>query len=266
MSKIQYFQLANVSIFHSYYQSGIFRDVRIIPDSRTQTFMWNSGLLLRQFENGFSVLNAGSFSGSYVRELINFFNGFYLRFQVFSTKQEFIQITDTPVNKLVYFKFTSNKVKEMELIPELIPAGPSSPIAIVDLHLDDFLSSENTLQRQAYSIRFSARPLQWNYYVITRANEFNENLVVVDQKGTQFQGPDKVILSNGVTSHRFSSETDLFPIEEYPNSFFGLKTKMSGGDDDEFLIDHLPAPTPITVTVSENPDAELACSNMYVYL
>ncbi|MEQ9405954.1 MAG: hypothetical protein RIM99_20350 [Cyclobacteriaceae bacterium] len=280
MSKSQkYIPLVDVLLLHDYYEDGIFSDVRVVPDKKTQTFMWNSGLLLRLTDVGFSIFRADSFNAGYLEELTEFFKDHHLRFQLFGETGEFTNYTESPLGKLVVYHYSNRKMEDLGgnevLSPKMEPRlFSNSPLANIDLYLDEFLAT-GEIQEKNYTIAYKARSTRWKYYLLNIQEPEAEQMVIVDDDGKEFKGPTQIKLPTGKPAFEFDSGEHLYPFSEQPRKYCSLKKKAlsiageSEEGDQEMLIEKLPVPAPRAITsIEENKDGDkqIACSSVYVYL
>ncbi|WP_456459297.1 hypothetical protein [Reichenbachiella sp.] len=271
MKASKYILLADVKILHTYYSNGIFRDLKVIPEQRSEAFIWNRGLIFRTTETGFSIYHQDDFDADYLRELIAFFGQFYLRFQLYSTNEQFTFFTNTPLDELVTFSFSNKKSLEQKATNLLVPDHQinlfeAESIGHVDLYLDEFLSEEK-ITPKTYTIRFEARNTQWNYYVVSP--DERSSYEINDPEGSLLDGPQSAQMPNGQKAFRFSSGDQLYPIQERYEKTFSLKKKDHREDDEEVLIEKLPTASPSSITNIEKlnqAESKVAQSTMYIYL
>lgn len=279
MKSQKYTLLAEVTLLHDYFEDGFFRDIRIVPDKVTQTFMWNAGLLFRLTDTGFSIFYSDPFDISYLKEITSFFNNQLLRFQLFGESSDFMNYTDSPLGRLVVYKYNNRDTKESSstylMLPKLEQRLYSqSPLGEVDFYLSEFLHQEE-ISSKDYIIMFSARNTRWKYYVMNVAESEADRLVVEDPTGNRFEGPLKREMPGGKSAFEFSSGSMMFPFREKPESFCSLKKKSlvvsndeeGGESQNETLLENLPVPSPKAITTIEKDENEqVACSSVYIYL
>lgn len=278
MSSQKYILLAEVTLLHNYFEDGIFRDIRVIPDKVTQTFMWNCGLLFRLTDVGFSIFYTKPFDLDYLKDITNFFNDQLLRFELFGESQDFLNYTDAPLGQLVVYKYNNRKIKESEVAHFMLPKieqriMSKGPLGQIDLYLSEFLSSEEIVSKE-YVIMFSARSTRWKYYVMNVVETIADRLVISAPTGEEFVGPVKKELQNGQPAFEFSSGKKVFPFEEKPTSYCSLRKKslvahgeVGGEEENEIVMENLPVPSPHAITTIENDDdSQVACSSVYIYL
>lgn len=279
MKKVSYQPLCQVDLLHSYYVNGVFRDAKVVPDQKSQIFMWNAGLLFKTTEKGFAIYHNEGFDESYIKELTGFFGNFYLRFNLHSTAKDFIYITDTSLEQLSLYHFSNKNVSEKEpsqMLPTLqADILMSGTLGFIDIHLDEFLS-DGQLVSKDYTISFSARTTQWNYYLANTTEDHSRGFVIQDSEGNTFSGPERLQISDGSVAYKYSSGSHYYPLREQPLHFCSLKKLSDLQHQDEgqklnsdVLIEKLPAASPSSITSIENIDSgdqEIACSSIYVYL
>ncbi|WP_305982788.1 hypothetical protein [Roseivirga thermotolerans] len=278
MKKITYRPLCQIDLLHSYYVNGIFRDAKVVPDQKAQVFMWNAGLLFKSTEKGFALYHNESFDVEYIKELTSFFGNFYLRFNLHSTAKDFIYITDTSLEQLSLYHFSNKNVSENDtglLLPTLqADILMSGTLGFIDIHLDEFLVN-NKLASKDYTIAFSARTTQWNYYLANTTEDHSQVYVIQDSEGNLFSGPEKLEISDGSVAYKYSSGSRYYPLREQPAHYCSLKkigeSQAESNDalTNNIVIEKLPVASPSSITSIENIDAgnqEIACSSIYVYL
>ncbi|MEP1032643.1 hypothetical protein [Ekhidna sp.] len=215
MKSQQYRLLAEVTLLHNYFEDGFFRDIRIVPDKVTQTFMWNAGLLFRLTDTGFCVFYTSPFDVDYLKEITGFFNNQLLRFQLFGESADFMNYTDAPLGRLVVYKYNNRDTKESEQTHLLLPKleqrlYSQSPLGEVALYLSEFLDSDNIVTKD-YMIMFSARSARWKYYVMNVEEAEADRLMIQDPAGNPFQGPVRKEMPGGKSTFEFSSGQVVFP-------------------------------------------------------
>ncbi|MEP0984348.1 hypothetical protein [Ekhidna sp.] len=278
MKNQKYTLLAEVTLLHNYFEDGFFRDIRIVPDKVTQTFMWNAGLLFRLTDTGFSIFYSDPFNVDYLKEITSFFNNQLLRFQLFGESSDFMNYTDCPLGRLVVYKYNNRDTRESEATYLMLPKlnqrlYSQSPLGEVDLYLSEFLNEEG-ISPKDYIIMFSARNTRWKYYVMNVAEAEADRLIIEDSTGHPFDGPVKREMPGSKSAFEFSSGNMLFPFQEKPKSFCSLKKKSLVTSDErddaapnEMLVQSLPVPSPQAITTIETDENEqVACSSMYIYL
>ncbi len=276
MKSQKYLLLAEVTLLHNYFQDGFFRDIRIVPDQVTQTFMWNAGLLFRLTDTGFCLFYSETFNAEYLKEITNFFNNQLLRFQLFGESSDFMNYTDAPLGRLVVFKYNNRNTKLSHdthlMLPKLEQRMyAQSPMGEINFYLSEFLEGEK-IQPKDYIIMFSARSTRWKYYVMNVGEAEADDLVIEDASGNLFEGPIKKKMPDGKSAYEFSSGNMVFPFQERPESFCSLKKKSENvstesADSDEVLMQNLPIPSPQAITSIETDEAQqVPCSSIYIYL
>ncbi len=277
MSNSRYILLTEVAVLHSYFDNGIFADLKVLPDQRTQTFMWNAGLLFRATAKGFSVSCPESFDAAYIRELTGFFGPYHLRFQLFATSEDYVNYTETPLDTLVAYQFDNRKLQPDSI--DMIPLGKlglaaRTALGHVDLYLDQFISGEEIMPRE-YSISFTARSTRWHYYLMNISAREVSEMVIQDEDGYYFEGPTETRI-NEKMAYLFTSGTHLYPLKERSQFTISLKMKQtqmvgdqSQSDVEEFVQEKLPLANARLLNEIEKLDTDehaVACSAIYVYL
>lgn len=276
MSKSKYISLVEVAVLHSFFDNGVFADLKISPDQRTQTFMWNAGLLFRVTTKGFSVSRPERFDAAYVSELTGFFGPYHLRFQLFATSEDYVNYTETPLDTLVTYQFDNRKLEPDT--NEMIPTGRSglaarTAIGYVDIYLDELVAGAEMLSKE-YSVSFSARSTRWNYYLMNVSSQEVADMVVEDEDGYAFEGPTETLVDKK-TAYLFTSGTQLYPLQERSEYTISLKMKQGQvvGDNqpdvEEFIQEKLPLANARLLNEIEKRDSDehaVACSAIYVYL
>lgn len=278
MKKESYTALCQVDLLHSYYSDGVFNQAKVTPDEKSQVFMWNAGLLFKATNKGFVIYRNQSFDAAYIKELTGFFGSFYLRFNLYSTANDFVYITETPLEQLSLYHFSNKNISGQD--PNLMLATlqadilMSGTLGYIDIHLDEFLNND-TVDAKDYTIEFTARTTQWNYYLANIGDENTSELLIEDSDGNTFSGPEKITISDGTVAYKYSSGQQYYPLKERPSHFCSLKKKIEETaqvgieSSDDVLIEKLPVASPSSITSIENIESdeqEIACSSIYVYL
>lgn len=275
MRSTDYKLLTEVRVAHEYYENGVFRDLRVVPDAKTQTFLWNANLVFKPSDKGFSVFYPQSFDAGYVTDLVEFLGEYYLRFELHSSTHHFFNFTNTSLNDLVLHQFTNkplgaDEALHLTLEPNLHFADA---LGYIDLHLDSFVESEEIVSRK-YKINFSSRQTQLNYFIANTAEENARLMKIEDAGGEAFDGPEKESMANGTTVFKFSSGERLYPLKEQGDNHCILKKinpeNLNGSEEDEeVLIEKLPCASPSSITNIKQLSAsheDVACSSIYIYL
>lgn len=278
MKSQRYILLAEVTLLHNYFEDGYFRDIRIVPDKVTQTFMWNAGLLFRHTDTGFSIFYSDPFNVEYLKEITSFFNNQLLRFQLFGESSDFMNYTESPLGRLVVYKYNNRDTQESDethlMLPKLEQRLYSqSPMGEIDFYLSEFLN-QDTIFSKDYIIMFSARSTRWKYYVMNIAEAEADRLIIEDSVGNQFVGPIKREMPGSKSAFEFSSGEVVFPFQEQPKTFCSLKKRSlvstqesQDAAADEILMQTLPVPSPQAITTIEtDEDEQVPCSSVYIYL
>ncbi|MCE7991198.1 MAG: hypothetical protein HEP71_04425 [Roseivirga sp.] len=276
MRSTDYKLLAEVLVAHEYYENGIFRDLRVVPDAKTQTFLWNANLIFKPSDNGFSVFYPQSFDAGYVTDLVEFLGEYYLRFELHSSTHHFFNFTNTSLNDLVLHQFSNKPMEADESLHLTLEPNLhfTDALGYVDLHLDSFVESENIVAR-TYQINFSSRQTQLNYFIANTGEENAKLMKIEDAGGEPFEGPEKESMANGATVFRFSSGERLYPLKEQGENYCVLKktnpenNNNEDPDDEEVLIEKLPSASPSSITNIKQLSAsheDVACSSIYIYL
>lgn len=274
--KTRYSLLCELNIRHEYYDDGILKGMRIVPDQRTQAFMWNAGLLFNQTDQGFAILHSSTFDEEYIQELIEFFPAYRLEFHLTLTNDHFVNFTDMPLDQLVVFRFDNKRYEAEDNSYRLIPLLEGqlfqvSETALIYLYLDQFLVG-GTLQAAKYDIVFKARKTQWNYYLMNIKSAVVDDLVISDEIGKSLLGPTETVLSNGLKAHKYSSGEDLIPMRERSAQTFSIKKRSNAsiGDEaneSEVVLENLPSASAKQLDIIRNDSGvPTACSSMYIYL
>ncbi len=215
--------LMSISVHHTYFSNGIFRDLAVEPDGPTSKTLLNYGLLFKKHNNELHILFDTNFNGN-IRKREDVLNdGISCRFIIRLNDQGFYNYTEvgkTDINhSMYYFRNTSkdnsvvkNTLHHDEYVNEkdLFPLDTFEdqyfirPFALLDLKLAKGLSP-------SHSIRFKAKETYWRYVLLSDdLRSLNSPAIISNSSAEFFEGPETL---------KFRGKDTLAFISKSPISF-----------------------------------------------
>lgn len=149
--------------------------------------------------------------------------------------------------------------------------GRKQVVAMVTISLTGALKKEviNTLDKgemlseKSYSVRFGSRSTYWKYFFVSKYKlQLEKSSIVTNDSKIQFDGPQKVPLSNGETAYMFQSKAPL-PLKEMSSFNFKLSKDKSNG---EAFLNRLPVPSPDSIKPESRDESAKIYSELIVYV
>lgn len=274
-------QLFNIQLLHSYFSDGVFKSCKVIADSDTKKLIDRYRILTRMNEGIFYLYAPFQYVPvDFVQYLDDQLGGEPLRFLLTANEEQFVSITELPLDWLGQVSLNSKSVIQekakghaaFQLKPELSDRKIIQPnvIGVISIYLDDLLAMECKDIR--YVIEFNARSLHWVYYLINRSQTKLNNPIICSKDRYLFDGPESVVFSNGEKGLSFHSGETPFPLEQVPSKLFDLVDRLPALDHTEFsqvercLIQGLPTPNEGQFSVKQKDTGKYIFSEMYIYL
>lgn len=267
--------LFRLEVFHDYFSSGLCSCLHFEPAENTRVLQKRFGFLHNHFRHGFewyvNTKMAVSERLDYIAKVTGE-DGF--DFDINTRSDNFYGFTQLPAGWAGQCSFDSGNILSTqsgaELQPQLSPATVDGPIGKLRISFSDLLSG-GLAKEMVYSIRFTARATQWQYFVVNSSQvPLNQPLV----KGTngdafEFSGPEQVSMANGQHALLFTSGSRLIPLSEAPKSKFSLLSRpehAGGNASAKAVFKNLPQPDPQYWEFVQVNGARQTASPMYVYL
>lgn len=280
-------RLLQITLFHSYFSSGLFESCWLTPDPFTAAFLSRYQLFMRD-ESGIFGLYSDN-SNPDVAGLVRYLNGKLagapLRFLLGNDESQFYRMTNLPFDYVGQIGLSSaagapgpapdrappGPVRR-ELVAAMGPRVVNQPgvIGVFSVYLDDWLAIGAT--DVCYETHFQARTLHWQYYLINRSQIKLNNPVIRNQQKAYFEGPVPLVLSTGEKALSFSSGEMEFPLRQVPDGLFSLIDNLQSSlhanapPIERCLINGLPTPDGENIKARRVGDGFYTFGEMYVYL
>lgn len=274
-------QLFQIQVLHNYFADGLYQHCKVIADGGTKKVMDRYKLLTRMSDGIFSLyVTCHDNVMAFVKYLDDQLQGEPLRFLLTANEEQFVSITDLPLDwcgqvgfnsKLLVLENTVSGTK-FHLKAELSnrTVSQQNVIGVISIYPDDLLVLD--CKNIRYAIEFKTRAMHWVYYLINRSQTKLNNPMICNKERYFFEGPESVILSNGEKGLSFNSGERLFPLEQVPSKLFDLVDLLPASMHTEFqpvehcLIQGLPTPNAGQFSVRQKDTNRYVCSEMYIYL
>jgi len=233
-----------LDIEHTFFADGRCNNLIFVPTSLTQRVLQQYQLLVKENENGFSILADQEF-------LIPFDDEAVLRFEVFSTDPYFGFYTAEAKGRTQPLYCTTKNITADNtslVISNEQPAeserndirrakpGTKTPLLVVDVELNsqEFLSAQKNAALVACTIQFNTRDIYWKYYFFGELAKLELDIHDLGSLATiEFYPSDEPVARNGKA---FISQHPIAMSSE-PKQRFQLKDKNNSG---KILIKRLP--------------------------
>jgi len=259
-----YTKVFSISIYHTYFNNQI--DTLVLnPSDKTKRLIHSYGLKLIKSENSFQFYDQSDNGFNELLKHIKQINDMdTFKFDIINSDPYFYNYTKIPIdfNGTILFS-SSNPLNQKNndtvlLQPQFITTSNSQKIGEIHLKFSD-LKSENPIN---FDIKFEARSVYWQYYLINSTQVNTDNLQLVSHSNIEFSEPQKTIIENGDNALLVSSKVPI-PLNEIAMHKFDL---VNHGSNPEILISGLPVPSPSQIKISKNVDEIKIYSPMYIYL
>lgn len=233
-----------LDIEHTFFADRRCNNLIFVPTSHTQRVLQQYQLLIKENENGFSIIADQEF-------LVPFDDDAVLRFEVFSTDPYFgFYTAETKGRTQPLYCTTKNITADNTglVISNEQPAeserrdirrakpGTKTPLLVVDVELNspEFLSALKNLVPVVRTIEFNTRDIYWKYYFFGELAKLELDIHDLSSQTTaDFYPSDEPVARNG---RAFISQHPIAMSSE-PKQRFQLKDKNNSG---KILIKRLP--------------------------
>jgi len=269
---MQFKKLSSISLFHSYFNDGKAKALKLQPKESTKNILQKCNLVFRQEKNVFILYRKEETNiNDLLTTIIDENDIEFLEFEIHSEDNDFQNYTDIPLYWKGEFMFLNksdkNKVGDNSIIlePNKVNDVEVDYIGVVMLDVREMfhqVQSENA----NFEIYFEARKTQWNYFVIHQNPE--DILAIKSDSGIDFSGPTAFTLPDGSRASKFSSGDKLIPLKE--NYDFNIELlqeqKMQKGDSIfNVVIPSLPAANKSKIDLLNSDEGQVFTSNLYIY-
>lgn len=260
--------------FHTYFDNGLC-PLQFLPDEDTQALQKRFGFLVNHRKNGFEwYMNSRSAIPDYLAYITKVTGADRFTFNMQTHYQGFYSFTQLPTGWAGQFTYdsknNSSTANGFELQPELSKTAVDGPLGKLTIWFKDIALTGDP-EKARYSLRFTARSTQWQYYVVNSSQvPLNQPLIKgMNGDAFQFTGPQTVTIPNGQEALLFTSDTRLIPLSEMPKNKFSLFSRPEHTGNNvsaKPVFKNLPQPDPLYSDIVQVNGARQTSSPMYVYL
>ena len=267
--------LFQLRLLHDYYQHHIWQDCDILPDPATQHLIRRFQLqtIMNNGEFGLYSWQAGS-RQNFLNYMIQQLGNQPLVFWLQAEPAHFYQVTEVPWDWAGQLSFRSNSLSSSTVPAELQAhfsrrtLYPADILGVVQIYPQNLLSSGEDSMR--YCIKFQARQLHWQYYVVNRSRVILQDPIIKNHNGIEFEPPEAIHLPDGQEALLFSSGQQQFALEQRPsvklNLVNRLRSQFTAKTIENCLIKGLPTPRNDQLKNKKGKGKRYVYSEMYVYL
>lgn len=275
--------LFEINFFHQYYDRGVMKEIQILPDPKTRTWINRYRLLVRQGQGKCSLYYPAEFEeGGLIQSLGNTMGEEPFLFFMVTENPFFALFSDLPTNWCGQLRFSSRKtnveadqsiVMEMQL--ERQTTWRAGVTGTISLYPNDLFAGTGDKRKCKYSIKIMARSTHWFYYLLNRSQLKLAHPVITNHQGIEFKEPERVTLPNGEEALRFTSGDEKFLLQETPKIKMDLVNYPESQNKNAYggtaskartLIKGLPVPGIEQIGVLEQEGKQFTYSEIYVYL
>lgn len=279
MNKViaEYEILTQVEFRHRYFLNHKLECFSIKPDLKTARFLRRSGLVLREFNNGFKLFFK-SLNNQETIKRNDILDDFVLRFHIELNDPCFFNYTDCGARKWDTGFYHFNNF-----------TGKKERFSIKNLHNEEFVSVEDTVDESTFKKKFLIKPfgiidlqlrydLQTDYvlhfreiecywrYIIVGNHFKNLSELAIIGKNVAFEGPENITLPDNREGISFVS---LLPIrlKQRPDQYFKLVDHHKEEESTfNVLINALPVPdTRHMPSIINNKNDKKYYSEIFIY-
>ena len=286
--------LFTISLKHQYYTDGVMQNVKLIPSGDTKIFIDKYQLLLSKQAGVFSLSYFGDSSFDYfVESLGRLLDSKPLTFYLVPLNEQFVIISDLPVNWCGQLNYASNKVTSLSsksdtdggagcqqhnynLILSMKEKKVLTDGAIgqVEIFSEDLLLNREKSLIPNFVVQIDSRSTYWHYYVFNRSQLELTAPKVTNQDDIVFDNPEDITAVTGEKGLLFRSGKRKFKLTEKAEYQFDLinarKDSFAESEnvsvDSKLLISGLPIPHTSSVNIAVDEGQRYIYSEMYVYL
>jgi hypothetical protein len=265
-----------VEVLHSYYESEQCGCLSFHEDEVTHGLMKRFGFIFNFKKNGFEVYAdlAKETIDSLLAQITKTTGEAAFCFTINTRDPYFTTFTDLPMQQVPQLTYDTASVNEQKetgtflLIPghDDRPAQPG--IGSLKVAFSDIIKYAGSDGGVHFTISYSARATQWQYFVINKSAVKLDAPLVTGKNNFSFSGPEKVTIPTGEQALLFTSGTTFIPLSEHPKQKFDLVNQQQGSRSGsaKTIFKGLPNPHPSSIaSVSVDGKIQVA-SPMYVYI
>jgi len=250
---INYRQLLNIELKHSYFNDGKLNGFSTPLNQESLRFLQEFDLLIKTDNNSIQLFAPDTTTTSALIE-----SGFTLQFDIVSHDSSFINYTELPMNEqsVVLFKNDSTQGDLAQLSATYqTTADPSQTVGRVSIDFSNLPITANE-KPVNYTAQFTARAVAVKYIFILRPNM--TQLKMKGDDAALFNGPYPTILPDGSNAQAFDSGTNVFPLSQKSSRRRTIDVTLNGST----INIALPQPSPYPLKTEDN----IKVSTVYVYL
>jgi hypothetical protein len=271
------FQIAfSVEVFHSYFKENICNCLHFSPGPATRKLMKRFDCITNNKIGGFDFYtNSTGDAVSFFKYIRQTTNESSFDFDIQTDDSRFNCFTELPVDWVGQLNYDTNdgaNKKEkgsIQLTAKLSEKMSSPALGNLVVRFDDIINTADK-SYPVFTIRFSARSTQWQYYVINQSELPLDN-PAIGKADIVFTGPEIVTIKSGQQALLFSSGSRLIPLAQVPGNMYSL-INNSGSENDSIrngaktIVKRLPFPDPERFDFIRINDIKTVSSPMYVFI
>ena len=269
------FQIAfNVDVSHSYFEHNICNCLRYSHGPVTRALARRFDLRIRKRVSGFGFyINTRASLSSFLQYAAVATGQTYFDFEISASNPAFSFFTESPAGWLGRLVYDSNSGLNIhsgnivQLVPEHVAGANAPNVGLLRVHFADMINNGS----MQFTISYSARTTQWQYFIINSSAVQLQNPSVSGKTGISFTGPENVTMETGQQAILFTSGEKLLPLAEVPKYKFNLvnNSASNGGQpasSTQVIFRGLPNPDPERIGTAMIGEAVRVVSPMYVYV
>lgn len=265
--------LFEIHLYHQYYDGGMMKEIKLLPDEKTQAWIDRYRLLLRQQEGLLTLYYvAEQDEESFFETLSRQMGEEPFGFAMLSDNPYFAVVSDLPVDWKGQLKFSTQALTGDEEIPVMTmqlsnqELWKSGTIGFIELYPVDLFEKKHDQTKRCYQIKIEARKTHWVYYVFNRSRLKLHNPMITNDQGIQFEEAEKVTMPDGEEALKFTSGEMQFPFQETPTIKLNFVSFPAQGSQARALRKGLPAPRGTRIAIEEQEGKQIVYSDIYVYI
>ena len=273
------FQIAfSVEVFHSYFKENICTCLHFSPGPATRKLMKRFDCITNNKISGFDFYTNSTGDAvslfKYIRQITNESS---FDFDIQTDDSRFNCFTELPVDWVGQLNYDTNdgdnKKEEGSIQLTAKLSGKMSPPALGNLvvRFDDIINTADK-NHPVFTIRFSARSTQWQYYIINQS-ELPLDKPAIGKADIAFTGPEIVTIKSGQQALLFSSGSSLIPLAQVPGKMYSLINNPGSENDSirngagaKTIVKRLPFPDPERFDFIRINGIKIVSSPMYVFI
>jgi hypothetical protein len=269
-----------VGVSHTYFDQDTCTCLQFKPGEATTQLLTKFDLKMRHKINGFDFfVNSRSAIPAFFDYVKKTANQPFFDFGMITTDARFNAFTNLPVDWMGQLEYDSRSASNiykggnLQLVESYSTQGPVSYLGKLSLYFDDIIKYSGDNQYARFSINYTARATQWQYFIINKSQAQLDNPTIAGKMPASFDGPENIVIESGDRALLFSSAVDL-PLSQIPVYKFDLVNRpvSNGGGNGgrvpnpKIIVKGLPNPDPARIDTSGGDNIKRVSSPMYVFV